>query len=193
MSLVLSLTLNLSHKVLTQLKFYMNTFSLPKKGEYSAYFDTYISKVPDENFTDLILRQIKDLKLLFESKEAGWCSLPYAEGKWTPKEVLGHVIDTERIMTFRALCFARGEKNPLPGFDQDPYVVNARFGQVPVDLLLQDFEAQRMALLTLIKTLDESVLDNLGNANGNPISPRALFWIIPGHFVHHFRILKERY
>lgn len=193
MSLVLSLILNLSHKVLTQLKFYMNTFALPKKGTYSAYFDTYISKVPDENFTDLILQQINDLKQLFPSKEAGWSSLPYAEGKWTPKEVLGHIIDTERIMTFRALCFARGEKNSLPGFDQDPYVLNADYEQVSVALLLEDFEAQRKALLTLISTLNENSLDRVGIANGHPITPRALFWIIPGHFEHHFRILKERY
>ncbi len=171
----------------------MNTFALPKKGEYPGYYDTYISKIPDENFTALILQQIGDLKELFQSKETGWDSKPYAEGKWTPKEVLGHVIDTERIMTFRALCFARGEKKALPGFDQDPYVLNARFGQVPAENLLADFEAQRKALLTLISTLNNEVLDNVGNANGNPITPRALFWIIPGHFIHHFSILKERY
>ena len=193
MRLVLSLTLNLSRKVLNQLKFYMNTFSLPKKGEYPGYYDTYISKIPDENYSVLILQQIEELKNLFQSKEPGWDSRPYAEGKWTPKEVLGHTIDTERIMTFRALCFARGEKKALPGFDQDPYVLNARFGQVPVENLLADFEAQRKALLTLISTLSEEVLDYVGNANGNPITPRSLFWIIPGHFIHHFSILKERY
>ena len=192
-SLVYSLTLNLSHKVFTQPKFYMNTFSLPKKGDYHVYFDTYISKVPDENYTDLILRQVNELRQLFSSKAINWSSLPYAEGKWTPKEVLGHMIDTERIMTFRALCFARGEKNPRSGFDQDPYVLNAGFEQVSVELLLEDFEAQRKALLTLIRTLNESVLDNIGIANGNPITPRALLWIIPGHFTHHFRILKEKY
>lgn len=193
MRLVLSLTLNLSRKVLNQLKFYMNTFSLPKKGEYPGYYDTYLSKIPDENFSVLALQQIEELKNLFQSKEPGWDSKPYAEGKWTPKEVLGHTIDTERIMTFRALCFARGEKKALPGFDQDPYVLNARFGQVPVENLVADFEAQRKALLTLISTLSEEVLDTVGNANGNPITPRALFWIIPGHFIHHFSILKERY
>jgi hypothetical protein len=171
----------------------MNTFALPKKGEYPGYYETYISKIPDENFSVLILQQIEKLNNLFKSKEPGWDSKAYEAGKWTPKEVLGHTIDTERIMTFRALCFARGEKKALPGFDQDPYVVNARFGQVPVVNLLADFEAQRKALLTLISTLNDEVLDNVGNANGNPITPRALFWIIPGHFIHHFSILKERY
>ncbi len=193
MRLVLCLTLNLSRKVLNQLKFYMNTFSLPKKGEYSSYFDTYLTKIPDENFSVMILRQIEELKNLFESKEPGWDSKPYAEGKWTPKEVLGHTIDTERIMTFRALCFARGEKQAMPGFDQDPYVLHGRFDQVPAVNLLADFEAQRKALLTLIATLSEDVLDQVGTASGNSITPRALFWIIPGHFIHHFSILKERY
>ncbi|SEF62974.1 DinB superfamily protein [Algoriphagus boritolerans DSM 17298 = JCM 18970] len=174
-------------------KFYMNTFSLPKKGDYPVFYETYISKIPDENYSGQILRQVNALKEFFISKDAVWESLPYEEGKWSPKEVLGHLLDTERIMTFRALCFSRGEKNSLPGFDQDPYVISGKFNSVSTELLLRDFEAQRNALLTLINTLDESVLDQVGNANGNPITPRALFWIISGHFIHHFEILKERY
>ncbi|TDQ18922.1 DinB family protein [Algoriphagus boseongensis] len=171
----------------------MNTFELPKKGDYPGFYESYISKIQYDNYPDLIKSQIKELKDLFSSKPEGWDSIAYEEGKWTPKEVLGHVIDTERIMTFRALCFARGEKKALPGFDQDPYVLNARFGQVPISNLLEDFEAQRKALLTLIRTLPDGVLDLVGNANGNPITPRALFWIIPGHFIHHLNIFKERY
>lgn len=171
----------------------MNTFPLPKKGDYPAYYDTYISKIPDENFTRLILEQIQAIKDLFHSKGEGWDSRSYEVGKWTPKEVLGHILDTERIMTFRALCFSRGESQALPGFDQDPYVANGKFDRVSSESLLADFEAQRKALITLIATLDESVLDFVGNANGNSITPRSLFWIIPGHFTHHFLILNERY
>lgn len=171
----------------------MNKFSLPKKEDYPPFYETYISKIPDENFSGQILRQVNELKELFVSQESGWDSRPYEEGKWTPKEVLGHMLDTERIMTFRALCFVRGEEKALPGFDQDPYVIAGRFNLVSSDLLMKDFEAQRNALLTFVNTLDESVLDRVGNANGNPITPRALFWIISGHFIHHFRILKERY
>jgi len=176
-----------------QIKFYMNTFLPPNKGEYAAYFDKYLSQVVNQNISDLISSQIEDLQSLIGSKPEGWDSIPYEDGKWTPKEVIGHVIDTERIMTFRALCFARGEKSALPGFDQDPYVLNARFGHVPIEVLMEDFEAQRKALRTLIRTLPESSLDNVGTASGNPITPRALFWIIPGHFIHHLNILKERY
>jgi hypothetical protein len=174
-------------------KNYMNTFSLPKKGDFPTYYETYISKISDENFSGQILRQVNELREFFQSKESGWDSKAYGEGKWTPKEILGHLLDTERIMMFRALCFVRGEQQALPGFDQDQYVQNGKFNGVSIDLLFKDFEAQRNSLLTFIHTLDESILDIVGNANGKPITPRALFWIISGHFIHHFNILKERY
>ncbi len=171
----------------------MNSFALPQTGTYPSFYHTYISKVSEENYLELILRQVNEIRDLFQSKEKGWDTLAYELEKWTPKEILGHIIDTDRIMTFRALCFSRGDQNPLPGFDQDPYVVNAGYAKVPTELLLADFEAERKALATLLMTMDESVLDNVGNANGNPISPRSLLWIIPGHFIHHITILKERY
>lgn len=171
----------------------MNIISLPKKGDYPVFYETYISKILDDNYSGQILRQVNELKEFFVSKESGWDSKSYEKGKWTPKEVLGHLLDTERIMTFRALCFARSEEKALPGFDQDPYVIAGKFNQVSSDLLIKDFEAQRNALLTFINTLDESILDQVGNANGSSITPRALLWIISGHFIHHFNILKERY
>lgn len=165
----------------------------PKEGEYSNYFNRYLSLTSTQPYQNQILSQIEVCQTLFEEKGEEWANKAYAAGKWTPKEVLGHVIDTERIMTFRALCFARGEQAALPGFDQDPYVLNAKFDQVAIQDLLEDFKMQRLALISLIKTLPVDSLSNLGLASGNLISPRALFWIIPGHFEHHFSILKERY
>ncbi|WP_339702041.1 DinB family protein [Algoriphagus aquimarinus] len=171
----------------------MKSLVQPRKGDYSAFFSTYLNLVSGNNYEEQLQNQVNELLILFKEKGTDWAEKAYAEGKWTPKEVLGHVIDTERIMTFRALCFARGEKSSLPGFDQDPYVLNARFGQVPIEYLLEDFQAQRKALLTMIRILPEDSLDLVGRANGNSITPRALFWIIPGHFTHHFNIFKERY
>jgi hypothetical protein len=171
----------------------MNSFSPPQNGTYPSFYHTYISKISEQDYLELILRQTREIRELFESKEDGWDTIAYEPGKWTPKEVLGHIIDTDRIMTFRALCFSRGEQNALPGFDQDPYVINAGYNKVSTDLLLADFEAERTALATLVRTLSENVLDNVGTANGNLISPRSLFWIIPGHFIHHLNILKDRY
>ena len=162
--------------------------------EFAGFYATYINQVSSE------YTLIEELEISVHRFVKFVQNIPldkfdyrYAEGKWTPKEVLGHTIDTERIMTFRALCFARGEKQAMPGFDQDPYVLLGRFDQVATVNLLADFEAQRKALLTLIATLSEEALDQVGTASGNSITPRALFWIIPGHFIHHFSILKERY
>jgi hypothetical protein len=171
----------------------MKTFSLPSKGEYPPYYETYISKLAEANFSDLLLKQIEQLKTLLSSKPAGWENTPYAPGKWSPKEVLGHCIDTERIMTFRALCIARGEKKLLPGFDQDPYVVQGQFNAVALDDLLADFELQRQAILSMVQTFPEASFQEIGSANGNPMSTRALLWIIPGHFMHHFEVLQQAY
>ena len=173
--------------------FYMKTFSLPSKGEYPPYYESYISKLAEANFSDLLLLQLEQLKTLLSSKPAGWENTPYAPGKWSPKEVLGHCIDTERIMTFRALCIARGEKKLLPGFDQDPYVVQGQFNAVALDDLLADFELRRQAILSMIRTFPEASFEEIGSANGNPMSTRALLWIIPGHFMHHFEVLQQAY
>ena len=171
----------------------MNTFSLPSKGEYPAYYETYISKLGDQIFSALIQSQTQELKAFVASKPEGWANVPYAPGKWTPKEVIGHCIDTERIMTFRALCIARGEKKLLPGFDQDPYVVQGQFNDVSLDDLLSDFETQRQSILTMVRTFPEAAFPEVGSANGNPMSTRALLWIIPGHFMHHFQVLQHAY
>jgi hypothetical protein len=173
--------------------FYIKTFSLPSKGEYPPYYESYISKLAEANFSDLLLLQLEQLKTLLSSKPAGWENTPYAPGKWSPKEVLGHCIDTERIMTFRALCIARGEKKLLPGFDQDPYVVQGQFNAVALDDLLADFELQRQAILSMVQTFPEASFEEIGSANGNPMSTRALLWIIPGHFMHHFEVLQQAY
>ena len=171
----------------------MNTFSLPSKGEYPPYYETYISKLGDHSFSILLQSQTQELKTFFASKTEEWTNMPYAPGKWTPKEVLGHLTDTERIMTFRALCIARGEKKSLPGFDQDPYVVQGQFNAVLLDDLLTDFETQRKALLSLVRTIPAASFLEIGNANGNPMTTRALLWIIPGHFMHHFQVLQQHY
>ncbi len=171
----------------------MNNFELPKRGEYPEYFDSYLGKIGEGHYSDLIQSQIHDIKSLFASKPSGWESIAYGPGKWSPKEVLGHIIDTERIMLFRALCIARGERQSLPGFDENEYVTHGRFAEISLENLLEDFEAQRLAICSFVKTLSVNSLDHLGKANEKPITPRALLWIIPGHFIHHLQILNERY
>ncbi|WP_296697849.1 DinB family protein [Algoriphagus sp.] len=171
----------------------MKTLMQPNKGDYSDFYSSYLNLIKGDDYYALILDQIDLMINLFQEKGNKWADTAYAEGKWTPKEVLGHIIDTERIMAFRALCFARGEKSSLPGFDQEHYVLNARFSDVSIEDLLEDFVTQRISLLSLIKTLPSNSHDLVGYANGSPITPRALLWIIPGHFEHHYQIFQEKY
>lgn len=171
----------------------MKTILPPKKGEYAPYFETYLSILPDIELEVLILEQIEELKTFLALKPVGWDTKPYQAGKWTPREVIGHIIDTDRMMTFRALCIARGEKAHLPGFDQDTYVANANFAQVSMEALLMDFTFQRKSIVSMMGLLPADSLDYQGVANGNMVTPKALLWIIPAHFIHHLTILKERY
>jgi hypothetical protein len=171
----------------------MNERMQPKEGEFAPFYAGYIARVKNDNLSDLLLSQIEEVLVYFKKQGEELSLKSYGEGKWTQKEVLGHITDTDRIMTFRALCFARGEKSMLPGFDQDHYVATANFNSIPLVDLLQDFEFSRFALVSLLRNLPENSLTNLGNANGFDVSVRALFTIIAGHTDHHLSILKERY
>ena len=171
----------------------MNEQLIPKEGEYGAYYEGYISHVKGLDIPVLLLSQIEEVRNIFEKLGELKSNLPYAEGKWSAKELLGHMTDTDRIMAYRALCFERGEQDSLPGFDQDSYVVQGKFNDVPLMQLLEEFEMSRYALVSLLKNLSESVYSNKGLANNYPASVRALFHIIAGHTVHHLQVLKEKY
>ncbi len=117
----------------------------------------------------------------------------YAPGKWSVKEILLHLIDSERVFAYRALCIARGEQTPLPGFEQDDYVpLSGAEGRSP-ESLLEEYRAVREATLSLFRHLPEESLTRIGKASDNPLSARAAAWIIAGHEVHHLRVIEERY
>ena len=117
----------------------------------------------------------------------------YAEGKWSIRELLGHLVDTERIFAYRALCLARGERQPLPGFDENAYVENAGFERRTLQSLLAEYLAVREATVLLFGSFDGAALVQTGVSNGNPVSVRALLHITAGHELHHAGILRERY
>jgi hypothetical protein len=171
----------------------MNEILTPQEGEFAPFYSGYVAWVKGKDIPKLLLSQIEEVRFLFEKMGEEKSLKAYAMGKWTPKEVLGHIIDTDRIMCFRALCFARGEKSELPGFDQDTYVSNAHFNNIPLPKLLEDFEMSRYSLTSLLQSLPVDSLTNIGIANGAYVSVRALFNIIPGHTQHHLNILKEKY
>ena len=117
----------------------------------------------------------------------------YSEGKWTIKEIIQHLIDTERIMAYRALRFARKDRNELSGFDENDYVLNSKGNQRDVGELLEEMKLLRKTTILMFKNFDESDLLNIGVANGSNMSVRALGYIIAGHQLHHMNIIKERY
>ncbi|MFN6135613.1 MAG: DinB family protein [Bacteroidota bacterium] len=117
----------------------------------------------------------------------------YAEGKWSVKQVLGHLIDCERVFAYRAMCIARGETQALPGFDENAYVANASFDQRPIAHILDEFVAVRLGTILLYDSLSSVEQLLSGVANNNPVTVRSLMWIIAGHTQHHLRILEEKY
>ena len=117
----------------------------------------------------------------------------YAEGKWSVKELLSHLLDAERVFAFRALCFARGERQALPGFDENEYVASSRADTRSLASLCEELEHLRAATIVMFETFGEAQLDLVGTANDVRISVRALGWVIAGHAAHHRRVIAERY
>lgn len=165
--------------------------SPPETHEYGEYYDIYISRVSGSDIAELLTSQVEGLRFIVEQMDDKMAALPYAPGKWTYKQLLGHINDTEKIMFFRALCLARNEKQALPGFDQDAYVESSDFNQVPLYDLLQDFEHIRNSLAYFLKHLSEEASKRTGTVSGQPTSVRSLLYIITGHFEHHYDVLKE--
>ena len=165
----------------------------PKPGEYKPYFDRYISLIPGNDILSTLEKQIsKTLALLSERSEAEG-DFRYAPGKWTLKEVLGHINDTERIMGYRALRIARGDKTPLAGFEQDDLVRNGPFADLSLASLIEEFKSVRASTLALLRTFRPQDWTRRGLVDNNEITVRALVYIIAGHELHHRGILGERY
>jgi uncharacterized damage-inducible protein DinB len=165
----------------------------PVQGTYAPYFEPYINLVGTNNPIRVLESLVLGFKALLSEIPEEKEEFRYAEGKWTVKEVIGHMIDTERIMTCRALCVARGEKQELPRFDENDYVVKANFNRRSLLDLGHEFGFVREATITFFKSLTEEDLDRTGIANKHQVTPRALLYIIAGHHLHHDSMLKEKY
>ncbi len=165
----------------------------PQPGEYAPYYDRYISLVPGNDVLAALEDQRRQMILLLSGLTEADGDLRYAPDKWSLKEVLGHINDTERIMSYRALRIARGDATPIEGFEQDDYVRIAPFADRPLADLIEDYIAVRRATVSLLRNLDEPAWTRCGVANKNEISVRALAYIIAGHELHHRRIIEEKY
>jgi uncharacterized damage-inducible protein DinB len=164
----------------------------PQPDEYASFYQGYISQLEDGDVLQT-LSSLKDSSYNFFmslSPEKG--DYAYADGKWTIKEVLGHLIDAERIFAYRALSFSR-EETSLPGFDENVYVQKATYSSRSLADIAAEFKTVRESNLFLFRSFSETQLTQKGIANGNPVSVRALVYITAGHELHHLQILKERY
>lgn len=166
----------------------------PTSDEYAPYYGTYIKLVPDDGVDvvhHLMEQHHETVDALRKAKGKG--DHAYAPGKWMVKDVIEHICDAERIFAYRALRIGRGDTTPLPGFEQDDYVKTAEAGRRTMDDLLDELWSVRAATLSLAKYLPKQSLTLRGTASGNPVSVRALLYIIAGHERHHFAILKDKY
>ena len=165
----------------------------PKPGDYNPYYNGYISLIGDGDIIEVLEEQRKTSKIFLKSFTEKQGNYSYADGKWTVKEVLGHVIDTEKIMAFRALAIARGEKQSLPGFEQDEYVAESNFNNRSLEDLINEFLTARESNLILFKSFDEEIFNRRGIASESEVTVLALIYIIAGHEKHHMKILSEKY
>jgi uncharacterized damage-inducible protein DinB len=171
----------------------MRTLVRPDTTEYAQPYAGYVSLVPEEDVLAAIEEQSAVTQKLLASLDETKAAYRYAESKWSVKEVLGHFIDSERIFAYRALAIARGETEPLPGFDEQDYVRNARFDAWKLGDLSEHYALVRRATIVLFRNFPEEAWDRRGVASGYPITVRAIAWIIVGHERHHVQVLRERY
>jgi hypothetical protein len=169
------------------------TIPRPQADEHVPYYGRYIALVPEGDLISILQDQMETTSRALRAIPAAKADFAYADGKWTVKEVIGHMGDVERIMSYRALRFSRGDATALPGFDENTYVPAANFGRRTIDDLVDDLETVRAATIRLLRPLDEDALARRGSANGAEISVRALAYIIAGHERHHVNVLRERY
>ena len=170
-----------------------NPVSLPQPGEYDPYYDRYISLVKGSDIVAALEQQAKDTSKLFASLSEKDGDFRYAPDKWSIKQVLGHVSDGERILSYRALRFARNDQTPIEGFEQDDYVQYGPFQHCRLADLIEEFGFVRNTTIALCRSLDDAAWMRRGVANKNEISVRALVYTIAGHELHHRNALNEKY
>jgi hypothetical protein len=165
----------------------------PTDQEFAPFYATYVSLVPEDDVLGALRRQADEVRALAASIPPERHGYRYAPGKWTVREVFGHLGDGERVFGYRASCISRGEQAPLPRFDENAYVENARFDDAPLDELVDEFLHLRAANVASLQRLDDAGGRRIGTASERPISVRALAYIMAGHVRHHLGILRDRY
>ncbi len=169
------------------------TSTRPGPDEHAAFYANYIRLVPDGDALSLLDQQRKDTKKLLGAISEAKATYRYAPDKWSIRGVVGHVTDSERVFAYRALSIGRGDPNPLPGFDEKTWAQASGSDDRTLKDLVKEYDLVRGATVALFRSLSDEAWTRRGTANNNPVSVRALCWIILGHERHHVRILQERY
>ncbi len=174
--------------------FHMSTIARPKKGEYPDFYETYMSKVPKRGTAQSLLKKAwREAKAVFETLPPEKGDFAYAEGKWTVKQMLMHLIDTERVFAYRTMAFIRGDRAPLPGFNQDQWMEQVDVSSRTVADLLKEWKAVRDNTLFLLQQCTPEQSTFPGTASNWKVTPRAYFFIIVGHQQHHMEVLRAHY
>jgi hypothetical protein len=165
----------------------------PREDEYAPFYARYVALVPETDILAVLAHQVEEIRRLAASVPAERETYRYAEGKWSVREVLGHLIDGERVFGYRAFCISRGETAPLPAFDENQYVAAARSHTTPLRELVDELALVRRSNLAALRRLEPEHWQRFGTASGKPVTARALAWVMAGHPRHHLNILRERY
>lgn len=165
----------------------------PGPDEYAPFHATYVDKAPDGDIVATLTTQVGDTLAVYTALSDAQALHRYAPGKWSLKEVAGHLADAERVFSYRLMCIARGDATPLPAFDENAYVASARFDRLPVAQLAEELLLVRRATIALLGGFAPEDWSRRGTASGKGISARALAWIIAGHERHHLGVVRERY
>jgi uncharacterized damage-inducible protein DinB len=165
----------------------------PTADEYAPFYETYVSKVGRGDIIKTLRADHVEMVRFLKTIPADRRHHRYESGKWSVQEVIGHVVDTETVFAYRALCFARGDTTPLPGMDQNFFVAGADFDRRSMASLIAQLDHLRQANILAFEDVDDAILDRAGEASGCRFTVRALLYILAGHARHHMGVLGERY
>ena len=165
----------------------------PSPDEFTEYYHAYVGQVPDGNIISILTEQHDRIVQILTDIPTSKEDFKYADGKWSTKEVIGHMLDTEWIFSYRTLRIARNDQTPMAAMDQDEFVRGANFDNRSLASMTTEFSHLRSATIELVSSFDDDILDRTGTASGYPFTVRALVFIIAGHAEHHINVLSEKY
>ena len=165
----------------------------PEPTEYIPYYEHYVSLVPEGDILKVFEDQLAEVRAFVQRVPAEKETYRYAPGKWSLRQVFSHVVDSERIFAYRACCIARGETQALTGYDQDLFESNSETDRRTLRDLLEELEHQRRGNILLLRAMSEEASQRKGLANDDPVSVRALTYIMAGHVTHHLQVIREQY